>query len=88
MLRIPNRQNLRPSLCHTAFSVQKMPTSVQERCMFYCNEFTLTFQEIFSGFIRILLSLNQKERKIFTKEPYSIQCSKQRKRMNDKKENL
>ena len=26
MLRIPNRQNLLPSLYHTAFSVQKMPT--------------------------------------------------------------
>jgi len=29
MLRIPNRQNLLPSLYHTAFSVQKMPTRVQ-----------------------------------------------------------
>ena len=29
MLRILNRQNLLPSLYHTAFSVQKMPTRVQ-----------------------------------------------------------
>ena len=26
MLRIPNRQNLRPQLYHTEFSVQKIPT--------------------------------------------------------------
>ena len=29
MLRILNRQNLLPSLYHTAFSGQKMPTRVQ-----------------------------------------------------------
>ena len=30
MLRILNRQNLLPPLYHTAFSVQKMPTRVQQ----------------------------------------------------------
>ena len=30
MFRIPNRQNLLPPLYHTEFSVQKIPTCVQE----------------------------------------------------------
>ena len=33
MLRIPNRQNLLPPHYHTAFSVQKMPTHVQQQLL-------------------------------------------------------
>ena len=46
MLRIPNRQNPRPLLYHTKFSVLKIPTREKQR-MIHCQKSQKTFNIIY-----------------------------------------